>query len=328
MTTKRELVKTVLEGKKVERVPVGFWYHFAPNESIDVFKQPELREINVSGHEAFIQDFSPDFIKLMSDGYFIYPNKKIASATSIKDLANIEPLGENHQWITDQVSLVKELRTLFSEDIYSFYNIFAPATYFKFLLRGNDKLLAKFILEDAQSTAKVLSVIASDLAILSKRVIEEAGADGIYFSTQNIQSENISEELFEQTVKKSDLEVLTVAEQVGGVNILHVCGFAGASNQLEEFKDYPSKIVNWATNIEKVSVAEGQQIFKNKVVLGGFGNTTSDLLYRGEKEEIKQATKALVEETNGINLLIGADCTVPREIDLAHLNWVREAAAE
>ena len=38
---------------------------------------------NIQGHKRFIREVQPDFIKLMSDGYFAYPNPAIAKKKKI-----------------------------------------------------------------------------------------------------------------------------------------------------------------------------------------------------------------------------------------------------
>ena len=65
---------------------------------------------------------------------------------------------------------------------------------------------------------------------------------------------------------------MEAANQVGGTNILHICGFEGASNDVTIFKDYPAQVVNWATRHEDVSLTQGQELFPGKAVLGGFEN--------------------------------------------------------
>jgi uroporphyrinogen decarboxylase len=48
MTNKRELVLKAFKGEEVDRVPVGFWYHFASeNEFFKGFNQPEIFSKNV-----------------------------------------------------------------------------------------------------------------------------------------------------------------------------------------------------------------------------------------------------------------------------------------
>ena len=194
MSSKRELVLKAFKGEAVDRVPVGFWHHFTTEEEwLKGFSNPEIIEKNLNGHKNFLHKVKPDFVKLMSDGYFAYPNPAIHKGLeNISDLAGIEPLGADHPWITEQVELVKKIRAGFEEDIVAIYNIFAPVTYFKWLVgevSGGDDLIANFIDQDAATLKKVLDTIGQDIASLSQRIIKEAGADGIYLSVQSIQDD-------------------------------------------------------------------------------------------------------------------------------------------
>jgi uroporphyrinogen decarboxylase len=74
-------------------------------------------------------------------------------------------------------------------------------------------------------------------------------------------------------------------------------------------------------------------LFGGKPVIGGFGNTVNDILYRGAKEEIEAETRRLLNDyaksgagTKGV--VLGADCTIPRDTDYDHLRWVRAAAQD
>lgn len=327
---KKELVLNAFDGKSVSRVPVGFWFHFAKDESADGLADPSIIETNIAGHTKFVNSFKPDFVKLMSDGFFNYPNETLKNIKTVSDLKNIQPLPENHIWFKAQVELVKKQIAALPEDVATFYNLFAPSTTVKILLgvfdRSANTKLADLIEADENAVIHALDVIAGDIAKVAVSVIKEAGATGIYLSAQSIQDKRITEEVYKRVISPSELKILKAANEASEYNILHICGFEGSRNNLTWFKDYPAKAINWAVVVEGVSLSEGKKIFGGRTVIGGFGNTTNDVLYKGTKEEIQSETKRLLSESGRDSVIIGADCTVPRDIDLAHLEWVREAA--
>ena len=331
MTSKRELVLKAFRGEPVDRVPVGFWHHFTnEDEWLVGFGNQAIIEKNLAGHQAFLAEVEPDFIKLMSDGYFAYPNERLKKVQSIKDLADIEPLGADHPWISEQVELVQKIRAGFTEDLVAIYNIFAPVTYFKWLIgkvAGGDDIIADFLVEDAVLTKRVLDVIAQDIAALTERIIKEAGADGIYLSVQSIQDARVSAEDYKAFIAPSELAVLEAANAAGGVNILHICGYEGARNDVHLFTDYPAQVINWAVGPEGISLAEGRKLFGGRTVLGGFENGKEGLLYTGSQAVIQDETKRLIAEAGKDALIIGADCTIPSDIDPERIEWVRQAAS-
>lgn len=60
--------------------------------------------------------------------------------------------------------------------------------------------------------------------------------------------------------------------------------------------------------------------------MGGLDNSTKGILYSGTKQQIQDKVHALIAETGNQGVLLGADCTVPRDIDYDHLRWAIEAA--
>ncbi|MDR1325725.1 MAG: uroporphyrinogen decarboxylase [Treponema sp.] len=334
--SKRELVLKALRNEKPERTPIGFWFHYAKDELVDGFENPDVFEANIAGHRKFYTDFQPDLVKIMTDGYFIYPNKLFMEAKTIDDLRKVQPIGENHEWIERQVAFAKTIKGICGDDVLSFYNIFAPATLFKFGNHGEKnaaKLFADFAAEDATALTRAFRVLAEDLAVLARRVISEAKVNGIYYSVQDVADSRLSDALRLSVNAAADRVVLDAANkagaasETGALNILHICGYAGQRNQLSHYVDYPAQIINWAAAVEKVSLVQGKQLFGGRPVIGGFDSTVNGVLYKGGKQEIEAETRRLLQEAGTTGVVLGADCTIPRDIKLDHLRWVRDAAA-
>ena len=97
--TKKERVLAAFNNQPVDKIPMGFWYHFSPD---DDFGQETVNE-----HLKWYKDADLDFIKIMGDGYFNYPNPFIQTVTCADDWFNMTPLGEDHPWITKQIERAK-----------------------------------------------------------------------------------------------------------------------------------------------------------------------------------------------------------------------------
>jgi uroporphyrinogen decarboxylase len=332
---KREWVTRAFRNETTEKVPMGFWFHYTKDELVDGFEHPEMFEQNLAGHRKYYRELQPDFIKIMSDGFFIYPNKEFREAKTAADLRRVKSIGADHPWIEKQAAFVKTLTELFGKDVLSFYNIFSPATFFKFIRQAAgtplspepETLFMDLAAEDPQALRHALEVVAGDLALLARRVIAEGGADGIYFSTQDITDPRFNTAFHRELIQSADFTVLkgASAAKPGVINILHICGYEGHRNNLEHYVDYPADVFNWASVCENVSLGEGKKLFGGKPVLGGFANTTRDILYRGSKDEIQGETRRLLKEAGRQGVILGADCTIPRDTDLERLRWVRES---
>ncbi len=321
---KRKLIFDAFDNKETERVPVGFWFHYEPDKlNID---NPYVLAGNLRGHERFFNEFEPDFVKIMSDGYFIYPNEGIREVNTAEDLKKLHAV-DPVSWIRKQVDLTAKLQKIFNGEVASFYNVFAPATYLKWQLEANGVGFGELLDSEPELVRDALNRIADDIAKLARAVIEEGGADGIYLSLQNIQDSHITKEQYLKYIAPSELKVLEAANSVSEYNILHICGYEGASNDLTVYADYPAKAVNYAAVVEGIPLSEAKELFGGKAIIGGFDNTKNGVLYRGSKEEIEAETRRILDDAGTRGIILGADCTVPSDIDLSHLNWVRDEAS-
>lgn len=329
---KRELVLKAIRGEDVPRVPVGFWFHFVTlEEKGKGVNNPAIYQKSLQGHQDYLKKARPDFVKIMSDGFFKYPSDILPDrVTSVRDLRHIQPIGADHPWIEQQIAIVKDILASFPEELAAFYNIFAPVSYLKRWFRTDssrgDREIANFLEENPEFLKEALEVIAFDIAILVERLLTETDLDGIYLSTQSIQDERVDAKTYQKYIEPSNLLILEAANHVGGQNILHICGFEGASNDLKLFAHYPAQVFNWATHHEAVSLSEGRDLFQGRTVLGGFENNKSSLLNTGTRLELQDETKKLIKEAGSRHLILGADCTVPDDFELERLDWIRQAA--
>ncbi len=330
--TKRELIQAVFHNEKADRVPVGFWHHFLADEvGADAFANPALTEKTLAGQADFYQAFPPDLVKIMTDGFFGYPHPLLAKPIeSPHELLEITPLGRNSAWFQSQIAYAKKLVSLYGKEVPLFYNLFAVPRTLEFVQAalGHPISISDWLKKEPNKLAHVLDVISDDYAELAKALIEEGGVDGIYLSVNNINADEVSEETYKNYIAPYELKILEAANAAGGENILHICGYHGFHNHLAWYKDYPFTAVNWAAKVEGVSLAEGKALFGGRPVIGGFGQTEEDLIYKGSEEEIKAETKRLLDEVGTTGVILGADCTIPRDTAISHLAWVRQAANE
>jgi uroporphyrinogen decarboxylase len=180
--------------------------------------------------------------------------------------------------------------------------------------------------QDGDAVAYALDRLAENLVALTERVVREGLADGIYLSVSS-QNRQIPAEIYRAYITPSEKKVLEAANRVSPDNILHICGFAGNKNILSVYQDYPAEVINWAVHTEKMSLADGKKYFGGKPVIGGFDNAKTGVLYSGSREEIEDAVEKLLADAGKKGVILGADCTVPADIDVERLKWVREKAA-
>lgn len=310
--TKRERVLNAMNNQPVDRPPVSFWFHFPLEMDLD-------KEC-VEAHLDYYRKTDIDYIKIMCDGFFDYPNPIIPEIKKPEDWFQMKPLGKDHPFIRGQVERVKEIVEKLNGECCTFYNVFCPMSYFRF--GTSEELLMSHLKENPEAVMYAFDVIAEDAALLSRLVIEKAGCDGIYYCVQNAEEFRFTADEYRKYVRPGDLKVLEAANRYSDYNMLHCCGWAGDKNRIEVWQDYPAKAVNWAVYVENMSLVEGKKYFGGKCVIGGFDNREQGVLWAGEKAEIEEFTKKWLSENRENGMIIGADCSLGRGMDIEHIKWV------
>lgn len=356
--SRRQLVSDLLEGRQVERVPVGFWWHhytvprplqfvqdrmrgpskvppeviwkILPNNPFKGYDSPRIVERSLRGHQRDYRELQPDFVKIMSDGFFSHPAIVEHKVSSAADLAKIRPVGPDHPWITEQVRLVRTLVDFYAGEVMAFYNIFAPIQQFRLFVEYIVKDVAGFqdmLLEHKEAMAAAADVVAEDTIVLLEALAAETDVDGMFYSVQSAQRPECDRDHHDRWIKPSDLRVLTRINELWPHNVLHVCGYEHYQNDLAYYAAYPASAYNWAVHTEGLSLAQGKELFDG-VVLGGFDNNPGTLLDAGTTAEVAAFTERLVAETGPDRLILGADCTVPADVNRDRINLIRYAAAQ
>lgn len=327
---KRELLRKAFDNEEVDRVPVGFWHHFVLGEDQFIgLEDKSILDKVIQGHVDYFNTTNPDMMKLMNEGFMGYPPIMGNKFETAEDLKKVKSIGPDHPWITEQIKHVRKLVNLFGDKVMTFYNVFAPLQVmrirFDFLDLDFDRFvyLAENFPEEFHQAGME---IQKDIKILVEKLLTETDLDGIYYCVQNIQSEKYDLETYNKYIRPTEIEVLDVANKHSDYNILHICGYANYKNDLSFYKDYEAKVYNWATFTEEVSIKEGREIFKDKAILGGFDNNPGTLIDTGSPEELEAFVKELIDENGYKGFIIGADCSIPNDIDDRQVRYISDAS--
>lgn len=331
--TKRERFLNFLANKPVDRVPVAFFHHFCPpNEWGTGLEDSEAFERNIVGHKLAREKFDPDVIKIMNDTLMIMP-ADVSFVKTSADLRKVHAPALDSAFAKKTLELTKRVRAFYADSDAPIYATgFSPSMVLRNNMciggiagEGDESQLIQFIKEDPDSVAAAVKNLSEDIAAINEMLIKEGGVDGIYMSVNN-QSNFFTDDFFRTYVAPYEQEMLEKANKLSSINLLHVCGYHGRANHLHLFTGFNAAAVNIAVYAEGVSLSEGRKIFGGKPVFGGFAQDT--IIYKGTEQEVKEATWKILDECGQVGIMIGADCTVPNDIDDSRLNWVRQAAIE
>lgn len=328
---RRERFQNFIENKPVDRVPVGFWHHFCDYAELDTgLTNPEAFEKNVLGHKRSKEIGEPDVVKIMTDSVMTIP-VDVSKIEKSSDLRSLEPISLHSDYVKKSLELVCRVRDIYGPDVPIFTTGFTPLFPLRRVMTVGDMYhrdesrFLSYMQEDPESVSCALDILGQRIAEIHKLLVTESGIDGIYVAVNN-RSHFLDDDVYRAYVAPHEKAVLEAANKVSKVNLLHICGYAGMTNNLELYRDYPAPAVNWSVTAEGYTLGQGKKFFGGKAVIGGFEQ--QGVLYTGTKEEVEKRTFELLDEAGQLGVMLGADCTVPGDIDEKRFGWVREAAAK
>ena len=313
---KRERVTAAFQGRQTDHVPVCLWQHVPPAYWADdaLFAQKQAE---------FYRNTDVDFMKLSGDKYFGWPSPALKRVTAAKELARLEPLGPAHPYVRGQIERTKRVVDALNGECPALYLVFVPLSCLR--LTVGYPAMMKLIREDPEAMKRALEAIAEDQKALVRGLIQEAGADGIFYSVQNGEIDRFTAEEYADWVAPSDRAVLDCANALSPMNAIHFCAWEGVPNRLSVWADYRAPVVSWSRYMDIMDIKTAKEHF-GCTVWGGFDNRPGSFLYTASREEIERETAALIEQGGKTGYILGADCSIDRSLPEERIRWVVEAA--
>ena len=308
-------VKHAMRGEAVDRVPVGFYTHFA-----------DQRDNTVSDQVSWTLACAMDYICIETDGYMQYPSDTPLATPA--DWGRIRPHQKTSHYIAGQVDRAKRIADALGERAASFYMIYTPYSTIKHTL-GGETLVNEFYRADPASIEHAMRVIEEDNALVIDE-LRQTGLTGLFVSMQNAERWRFTPEEYREKMTPWDMRVIAHANQAFDDNIIHLCSWGCEPNNIEVWQDYDYKTVNWGVHIEDdLSLSQGRKFFKpGTTIMGGFDVRPEKLIITGTEQEIKSYTKQLIDEAGQTAFMISGDCSLQEETPSEHIRWVVEATQE
>ena len=291
---KRERVIAAFQGKETDHVPVCMWQHVPPEywDDDDRFAEYQIRAY---------RNTDVDFIKLSADKYFCWPAPALDGITGADELYNIQPLGADHPFIRGQIERTKKIIQGLNGECVALYLIFAPICYLR--LQVGYPMMMK----------------------LMRGIIEEAGADGVFFSVQNAEENRFTYDEYRAWITPSEKSVLDYANSLSDMNAIHLCAWEEIPNRLSVWADYKTAVVSWSRFIDIQDIQEAKKHF-GCTVWGGFDNRPGTTLYTASREELEQEVRSMIAQGGKAGYILGADCSIHNDLPEERIRWVVEAA--
>jgi uroporphyrinogen decarboxylase len=182
-------------------------------------------------------------------------------------------------------------------------------------LAGAD-ILAEHLRENPQAVRRGLEIMTENVLTLV-RGCKQVGVDGFYISSQGGEASRFpGTDIFQSTIKPTDLAVWDEVQSCD-FNILHVCDYAAAYDDLSPFLDYPGHVVNCSLSVGERTLRpkEAAEMF-GRPFMGGLER--KGVIATGSLHDIRQAVEGVLAEAPE-RFILAADCTVPSDTPWEHL---------
>ena len=309
---KRERILQVLDQSRPnEYVPAAFFLHF----------QNKLGHKAVQDHKDFYRATGMDFVKVFYE--IAVPKVDIQTG---KDWEKVPVYGED--FFEPQIAVIEDLAREFKGEAFILPTVYSPlALAHQTLGRGNHQNFKKLVEENPAAFGKAIKNLSLSIENYL-RAARKRGADGFYVSSQGGDGNTLSPEIWNKYVRQWDKHVSEVANEIGEINILHICDFGTPFKNAEAlyaFADYPASIINVPLKFSDgstLNLKEAQQRF-GRPIFGGLERLS--VIAKGSVEEAKAAVDEVLKNASP-NFILGADCTVPGDTDWDKLRAVIDYA--
>ncbi len=313
--TKHQRIFNLIEGKEVDRTPVGFWLHFPEDQ--------HHGEAAIKAHLDFMERTDSDIMKIMNEN-LLYDGQSHISC--LNDISKFRGFSRKDAIFQDQMEIIKNIadRADGKYPILATIHGVIASVFHETGFAGNytsmGYALPLFCRERPAEMKKVFETVAETLMEFSDCSLE-AGAEGIFYAALGGERNFFTDEEFEEFVAPYEKMIYDHIKKTAKIDILHICK---SNINFERYVHLNPTIVNWGIYGNNFSLTEGSKLFPDSVILGGFPDRYG-VLVDGTDEEIEAHTKQVLEEMKGKRFIVGTDCTLPTEIAYERIHKVVRA---
>lgn len=321
--TKRERVIAAIKGEMPDGVPSGFSLHFPAHQAVG--------DSAVEAHLKFFVDTDTDIIKIMNE--HLVPC--YGMITSPDDYYEKIPQMDRHtQIIEDQIEMTKKILDRADKNAFTMGTLHgACASGVHPLERmgegyGYDevrRIQLDFLRWDEKKMLSAMQRIVDGMCALAEGYIKEAGLDSVYYAGLGAETRWYTDEEFARWIKPFDLQIMRAIKDAGGYCFLHMCKSGLNMKRYDEDYAELADVVNWGVYEAPMSMEEGRKQFSGKTIMGGLKNR-SGVLVDGNAEAVAKEVTHVIQEFGRQGLILGADCTLATEQDLALVRAAVETA--
>jgi len=321
-----ERVTAAVAGQAVDRPPISLWRHF-PEIDLDPVK---LAEASVRWQRTY--DF--DLVKFMPAGTYGIEDWGAKSAylaspigtrtvitrglTTAEEWPRLATLSPTEGRLGREVKALSLAAEALNGEVPILQTVFSPLTT-AFKLAG-DRVFAD--LRRHPDLFEAGLAIIADTTLAFARACMQAGAHGLFFSTQCATYRMLSETEHLRFGVPYDRFVLDGVASESTFTLLHL---HGKDVMFDQMLGYPANMLNWHDRRSELDLAGATGRFGGLLV-GGLDEEVT--LPQGPIEAIRREVRNAIAQTDGRRLMIAPGCVAPIATPDSHYRAVIDAVIE
>lgn len=307
--TKKERVVAAIHQKSVDFVPSGFSLHFPSEQAFG--------DKGVETHLSFFKATDTDICKIMNEN--LVPS--FGSITRPEDYRIVPTISIHDDFMTNQLTLTKKIIDRLDGDAFTLgtlHGILAssihPLEQSGMAYEDTREFLVSALREKPEPVLSAMHRIADGMCELAL-AYAKVGIDGIYYAALGAEKHYFTDDEFALWIEPFDRQILSAIKESKVYSFLHMCKEGLNLKRYVPVLDAVD-VVNWGVYEAPYSLSEGKKLFKDKTIMGGLANRTG-VLAHGPKSKIENSVKEIIKQMGKTGFILGADCTLATEQDLA-----------
>jgi uroporphyrinogen decarboxylase len=303
-----ERIKSVLAGKKPDRVPVALWRHFPVDDQnpltladavVAYQRMYDFDLVKVTPASSFsLKDWgAEDVWEGDPEGTRRYAKRVIQKPGDWGRLGAKDP---HRGFLGAQIKCLSIIRAQLGSEVPVLQTVFNPMS------QARNLAGAEVFLEHLRRWPDAVEEGLERIFLTTKRFVEasiDAGADGIFLAVQHASLRLLSESEYCRWGKPHDAALLSASDS--WLNMLHLHGEAVMFDTLA---DLPAHIINWHDREAGPTLAEGFRR-SGKVVCGGLRQW--ETIVFGDPQKVRAEKRDAIAQMGSKHLILGTGCVTP-----------------
>lgn len=340
-----ERIKAMLNKEPFDRCGVAGWVHMP---MVDHNVTDMVRAIiHVTEYCGW------DFIKIVTTGHFPpemydaditltkdpthwYGTINRYPVTNLEELKALKVLTPENKIIRREVEVARQLVEHYKGQKPVLSTIFTPLTFLQELMsRGTNDKIIPLLKQYPKQAHQALRVVTDSIKVWLDELINVAHIDGIFYASQYMSRNVISDELFDEFCKPYDQEILTYIKDRCWFNILHVHG--ESKLMFDKCLDYEVQAYSWENCVPGIdpkditSVEEVRQM-TDKILICGLARHYDYYNDDNNREELKEFFRkrflTVKNESKDNRVVFAPGCSLPMDVDRYIFTLMREVVEE